>query len=83
MNGQELLEKFPKVTELTRQWYKGQVLKASSIAESPEYKQYLEEFAVKDELLVTVLNENPRALFDVFDENKVFIFIIFTPVFKI
>lgn len=77
MNGQDLLEKFPHVTEVIRQWYKGEMIKSAETVElDPDYKEDLLNYKVDDRMLKMVVESNPRVLFDAFDNNKVYIFIV-------
>lgn len=46
-------------------------LKNSDVPE--EYKERLSEIGIDDEQLSTLIDNNPRSLFDLFDENNIFI----------
>jgi hypothetical protein len=80
MTGLELLEKYPLTGKLIRDWFLQSMLeglKDPEIAE--EFKEYMIEQGIDNEKVGTLININPRMLFDVFDNNKVFIEIFLYP----
>lgn len=80
MKGLELLEKYPLAASVIRNWFIGKMveqLRDESIDE--EFKQYMRDQGVDNERMGTLIDLNPRMLFDVFDENKVFIEIFLYP----
>ena len=74
MTGLKLLEKYPLTGKLIRDWFLQSMLeglKDPEIAE--EFKEYMIEQGIDNDKVGTLININPRMLFDVFDNNKVFI----------
>lgn len=73
----ELLEKYPKATKVICNYYTNiflDSLKSDSISE--EYKKKIDEYVVTQDIVLSILESQPRALFDVFDENKITIEIL-------
>lgn len=74
MNGLELLEKYPLAASVIKNWYIWKMVEAlqnESIDE--EFKQYMRDQGIDNDKMGMMLDANPRALFDVFDEHEVFI----------
>jgi hypothetical protein len=73
MKTNELLEKHPLTTEVIRKWFFNQMIKSIEIAEDvpEEFKQAMMQEAVTNERLATLIDVQPRTLFDVFDENDI------------
>lgn len=80
MKTTELLEKHPLTTEVIRQWFFKELIKSIDIAEDvpEEFKQAMLKEGVSDERLAILIDAQPRTLFDVFDENKLLIEILYT-----
>lgn len=80
MKGLELLQKYPLTAKLIRDWFLQSMLeglKDPEIAE--EFKEYMIEQGIDNEKVGTLIDINPRMLFDVFDENDIIIyFMIFS-----
>jgi len=72
----ELLEKHPLTTEVVRTWFFDQMVASFDDETVPEeFKEMMKQEGVTNERLAILIDVQPRTLFDVFDENKVFIFI--------
>lgn len=75
MKTQELLTKYPLTTKVIKDWWLEKLMesmKENSIPE--EFKEsILVEEVITDDRLVILIDVQPRSLFDVFDENKIFI----------
>ena len=75
MKAQELLKEYPLTAKVIKNWFLNELiesLKTESIDE--EFKNFMKEQGIEDEKLETLIDLNPRMLFDVFDDNGVFIF---------
>jgi hypothetical protein len=71
----ELLEKHPLATEVIRTWFFDQMVASFADEAVPEeFKEMMKQEGVTNERLATLIDVQPRTLFDVFDENEVFIF---------
>ena len=77
MKTEELLSKYPLATEVVKNWFFEKMLESVDSAKDvpEEFKEMMRKEAVTDERLVVFIDAQPRTLFDVFDENEVFIFI--------
>jgi hypothetical protein len=77
MKTNELLAKYPLATEVIRKSYFDKMIASVESAKDipEEFKQSLMNEAITDERLIIFIDSQPRTLFDVFDDNKVFIFI--------
>jgi len=77
MKGQELLKEYPLAADVVRKWFLNQMiesLKTESIDE--DFKNFMREQGIEDDKLGTLIDVNPRMLFDVFDENNIIMQII-------
>jgi hypothetical protein len=80
MSGLELLEKYPRAASVIRNYILNKMVEAlqnESIDE--EFKQYMREQGVENDKIGPMIDANPRMLFDVFDENEVYIEILLYP----
>lgn len=76
MKTKELLEKNPLTTEVVRTWFFNEMVKSLSDETVPEeFKDMMKQEGVTNERLATLIDIQPRTLFDVFDENDVIIII--------
>jgi small-conductance mechanosensitive channel len=74
MKTKELLEKNPLATEVIRTWFFNQMIASLSDETVPEeFKEMMKQEGVTNERMATFIDVQPRTLFDVFDENKIFI----------
>jgi len=80
MKTNELLEKHPLTTEVVRSWFFEQMIKSFDDETVPEeFKDMMKQEGVTNERLATLIDVQPRTLFDVFDENNIIIyFMIFS-----
>ena len=80
MKTNELLEKHPLTTEVVRTWFFEQMVKSFDDETVPEeFKEMMKQEGVTNERLATLIDVQPRTLFDVFDENDIIIyFMIFS-----
>lgn len=75
MKGVELIEQYPKAGEIVLQWFKGKMQAALSEADdlTDSLKESFAEYTVSKDHMGLMIDTNPRMLFDVFDENSIFI----------
>lgn len=74
MKSINLLSKYPLATEEVREWFFEKMTESMSDETVPEeFKQAMMLEAITNERLATLIDAQPRALFDVFDENGIFI----------
>ena len=76
MKASELLETYPKANTIVKEWYLEKMLESLNNDSLPEdFKEHVRNEGVDDDKIVAVIEAGPRALFDVFDENEIYIFI--------
>lgn len=74
MGGLELLEKHPLSAKLIREWFMEKMIESlndNSITD--EFRQFMREQVIDDDKIGVMIDANPRMLFDVFDDNKIYI----------
>lgn len=80
MTGLELLEKHPHSGEVIRAWFLKQMFESFNDQDVPdEFKDFMREQGVENDKVGKMIDINPRMLFDVFDENDLFIEIFMYP----
>ena len=80
MKGLDLLESHPASTEIIRAWFMERMIESLQDENVPdEFKNFMREQGIQNDKLATMIDANPRMLFDVFDENGIIIyFMIFS-----
>ena len=74
MKTNELLEKYPKVTELIKNWHLDKLkLSLNSPEIDEEFKKQIKIDTITNEVISRVIDSNPHAYFEMFDEKKVYI----------
>jgi hypothetical protein len=74
MTGLDLLESYPKAGQVVKQWFLEKMLEGLKDENLPEdFKKYVREHDIDDDKIGKLIDSSPRALFDVFDENDVYI----------
>jgi hypothetical protein len=77
MTGLELLEKYPLAKKVVKDWFMKTMLESFKDENVPEeFKQFMLEEGIEDDKVGKLIDVNVRILFDVFDENDIFINII-------
>jgi hypothetical protein len=77
MTGLELLEKYPLAKNIVKDWFMRSMLESFKDENVPEeFKQFMLEQGIEDDKVGKLIDVNVRILFDVFDENDIFINII-------
>jgi hypothetical protein len=70
----ELLENHPKTATVVKQWLLDKMLESLKDESLPEdFKQHVREQGMENDKVAKILTGSPRALFDVFDNHKVYI----------
>lgn len=74
MSGLELLQKHPLAANVIKEWFMKSMLESFKDESVPsEFKQFMLEQGIEDDKVGTLIDINPRTLFDVFDDNEIFI----------
>ena len=74
MKALELLETYPKAGKVVNDWFLDKMLKSLNTDAIPEeFKEYISNQPIDNQNIAVMIDNNPRVLFDVFDENNVFI----------
>lgn len=81
MKAIELLKKYPLTTEVVRDWFIAKMMESvNEDNDVPEdFKKFMIDQGVPNDRLCVFIDANPRSLFDVFDENDLFIEIFMYP----
>ena len=74
----EVLNDYPLATEAARDWFLKKMIESFEQDNAPEdFKNHMLSRGVSDITLAIMLDQNPRAFFDVLDENKLIVEIIY------
>ena len=74
MKGIDLLEKYPLAGNMIKGWFMKSMLESFKDDSVPdEFKEFMLEQGIEDDKIGTLIDVNPRMLFDVFDENDIVI----------
>lgn len=77
----ELLEKHPYATDAIKEWFMAKMIESFKDQNVPaEFKDFMRQQGISNDRLGIIIGENPRVLFDVFDENQLIINVIHTDV---
>lgn len=72
----KLLNSYPLATEVVKEWFWKEMIKSFENDAVPEdFKQMMLADGIGNENLAQLIDAQPRVLFDVFDENKIYIHI--------
>lgn len=70
----ELLENNPKAYQVIHDYYLNEMLSTLDMSAFPEeFDKYVREQGLEMDKVVAIIEANPRNLFDVFDNNKIYI----------
>lgn len=77
MTGLELIKEYPKAGEIILQWYKDKMQASLTDVEgiTEDLKESFKQYTVGDAHMGLMIDSTPRMLFDVFDDNSIFIVI--------
>jgi len=75
MTGTELLEAYPKAAVAIKEFYYGKMIESlSEDSDIPQdFKEMVKSQQFDSEYVATFIDNNPRFLFDIFDENGIYI----------
>ena len=74
----DVLENNPHTTEVVRDWFVDKMKESLNNQELPEnFKEFMRQQGLPNDRLLKLFEENPRILFDVFDDNGVIINVIY------
>jgi predicted metal-dependent phosphotriesterase family hydrolase len=74
----ELLQKYPEAAKVVKSYYLEVMLSTLNDDSLPEdFKEHVREMGIDDDKISRILNGSPRSMFDVFDDNGIFINITF------
>jgi hypothetical protein len=77
MKALELLEKYPKAGNIINKWFLDKMLKSLNTDTVPEeFKEYISNQPIDNQNIAVMIDNNPRVLFDVFDENDIYVEIL-------
>jgi hypothetical protein len=80
MKAQELLNKHPLTAKVVKDWFLEMMMESMNTDSVPEeFKQAILDEGISDDRISTVIDVQPRTLFDVFDQHELSINIIRTP----
>jgi hypothetical protein len=80
MTGLELLEKYPLTKKIVKDWFMESMLESFKDESVPEeFKQFMLDQGIEDDKVGKLIDVNVRILFDVFDENEIYISVFHTP----
>ena len=72
MKGLELIEKYPLAGKVIKEWFFKSMLESFKDESVPdEFKEFMLEQGIEDDKIGTLIDVNPRMLFDVFDDNNI------------
>jgi hypothetical protein len=70
----EILEKYPEAAKVVNNYYLEIMLKSLNDDSLPEnFKEFVREMGVGNDKIAKIIEGSPRTLFDVFDENQIYI----------
>jgi hypothetical protein len=70
----ELLTKYPKAAKVVREHFLEKLLEGLKTEGLPEdFKEHVREQGITDEKVAKLIDNHPRMLMDIFDENEVYI----------
>jgi hypothetical protein len=70
----EILEKYPEAAKVVNNYYLEIMLKSLNDDSLPEnFKEFVREMGVDNDKIAKIIEGSPRTLFDVFDENQIYI----------
>lgn len=71
----ELLEKNPKAAKVVRKHYLQKLIDSLKVDLPEEFKEHVKQQGVTNEIIAGLIDDQPRLLFDVFDENGTYIYV--------
>lgn len=70
----ELLETYPKAAQVVNTWFLEKMLESIKTSSVPEeFKEIARQQGIDNDRIASIVEGNPRSLFNVFDENQIYI----------
>ena len=80
MKGIDLLQKHTASAVVIRAWFLEKMIESLQTSDVPDdFKNMMRETGIEDDKLAIMIDANPRMLLDVFDENDIYISVLYTP----
>jgi hypothetical protein len=78
MKGKELLDTYPKVAKIIKEYFTTKLLESLPMSTDvpEEFRNTMKERGVADEMLANIIDKNPAALFEIFDSLQVYVGIV-------
>lgn len=74
MDISKLFKDYPKACEIVKQWFLERMLESFKDEAVPEdFKEHVRKQGIPTDQVEKIIGSNPRSLFQVFDDNKLFI----------
>lgn len=74
----ELLQKYPEAGKVVKDHFLSRMLENLNDDNIPEdFKEHVRSIGIDDDRIAKMIGDAPRSMFDVFDQNELFINIIF------
>jgi hypothetical protein len=74
MKGIDLLNKYTTSAEIIREWFLEKMIESLQTTDVPDdFKNMMKQTGIENDKLAIMIDSNPRMLFDVFDENDIYI----------
>ena len=69
-----LLEEHPKTAAVIKQWLLDRLLESIDDSKVPDdFKEFARQQSIENDKVAGILNNTPRALFDVFDSHEIYV----------
>jgi hypothetical protein len=72
----ELMKTYPKSAEYIKEWFTMQFMNSLKEDVPNNFKEYVKSLSIDEEQIIKMLDSQPRALFDAFDMQEIYISII-------
>jgi hypothetical protein len=80
MKGIDLLQKHTASAVVIRAWFLEKMIESLQTSDVPDdFKNMMRETGIEDDKLAIMIDANPRMLLDVFDDNNIYISVLYTP----
>lgn len=77
MNSQELLETYPNAAEVVRKHFMEKLLESLVTSDLPDdFKEFARQQEIDNDKIASLIDAQPRGLFEVFDQHQLYIGII-------
>lgn len=74
MKGIDLLNKYTASAEIIREWFLEKMIESLQTTDVPDdFKNMMKQTGIENDKLAIMIDSNPRMLFDVFDDNEIYL----------